>query len=320
VSICRAEELQITKTADRAAAEPGDSVVYRLLVRNLTEAPLEQVRVTDLLPLGFNFLHRSIHATIDDRPVAVTMRRDGATVILETVTPIPPGKAMAIVYAVLLTPEALRGTGLNAAHVVGVLPPGGGVPMARTISAGPATHQLRLRQGILSDTGTLVGRVFVDRDFDGEQGKGEPGIPNAVVVLDDGTRVTTDGNGLFTVQNVVCGYRTAVLDLTASPGYTLAPNRRFTERNSPSRMVRLAPGGMARVNFATMLTDEGRRTTNDPGVDRSTRPTTVAQTGRRGAGRDRHGIPQREPSVGGRWSVVVRLSPESVVQPGEETE
>jgi len=138
----------------------------------------------------------------------------------------------------------------------------------------------------------------------------------AVVVLDDGTRVTTDANGLFSIRNVLPGYRTAALDLTASPGYALAPSRRFQERNSPTRLIHLAPGGMARVNFAAMLTDDHRPTTSDQRWRMGRRGgATVGASGRQAS----HS-PNGAPLVVGRWSVVVRLSPESAVQPGDETE
>ncbi len=111
-----------------------------------------------------------------------------------------------------------------------------------------------MRSGILSDTGTIIGRVFVDKNFDGEQQANEPGVPNAVILMDDGNRITTDPNGLFSVANVVSGYRTGVLDLTSLPGYTLAPNLYFKERNSQSRLVHLQPSGMVRMNFAVTPT------------------------------------------------------------------
>ena len=96
--------------------------------------------------------------------------------------------------------------------------------------------------------------MFVDKNFDGEQQKGEPGVPNAVIFMDDGNRITTDPNGLFSVANVFSGYRTGVLDLSSLPGYTLAPNRKFSERNSQSRLVHLEPGGLVRMNFAVTPT------------------------------------------------------------------
>ncbi|MGB3695484.1 MAG: hypothetical protein WA999_22465, partial [Spirulinaceae cyanobacterium] len=108
--------------------------------------------------------------------------------------------------------------------------------------------------GILADCGTLIGRVFVDKNFDGEQQNNEPGVPNAVIMLEDGNRITTDADGLFSVASVHAGYHAGTLDFTSLPGYTIAPNIKFSERNSQSRLVRLAPGGMARMNFAVTPT------------------------------------------------------------------
>jgi hypothetical protein len=112
----------------------------------------------------------------------------------------------------------------------------------------------------LSDCGTIIGRVFVDKNFDGEQQPNEPGVPNAVIFMDDGNRVVTDANGLFSLPYAIAGFRAGTLDLTSLPGYTLAPNLYRIEGNSPSRMVKLAPGGMARMNFAvTPAFREGQR-------------------------------------------------------------
>jgi hypothetical protein len=111
---------------------------------------------------------------------------------------------------------------------------------------------VRVNPGLLSDCGTIIGRVFEDKNFDGEQQEGEAGIANAVVILDDGTRITTDVNGLYSVANVLSGARSGVLDLTSVPGYTFAPNQKIKANNSQSRLVRLAPGGLARMNFAVM--------------------------------------------------------------------
>jgi hypothetical protein len=116
---------------------------------------------------------------------------------------------------------------------------------------------MRIRPGIISDCGTIIGRVFVDKNFDGEQQNGEAGIPNAVVLMDDGNRILTDANGLYSVSNVIAGARSLVLDLGSLPGYTLAPNRHVRERNSQARFVRLEPGGLVRVNFAVTPTFEG---------------------------------------------------------------
>ncbi|MGL5921311.1 MAG: hypothetical protein ACRC32_00095, partial [Chroococcidiopsis sp.] len=231
-------------------AEPGDTVIYRLSVKNLSSSLLKNIVVTDTLPLGFTFIPKSVRAELGKSPVAIASSHDGRTISLRAEGIELPGSAtneqvLSIAYAAVLTTDAVRGTGENLANVTGQR-----TDNNQTVKDGPAVHRLRINPGILSDCGTLIGRVFVDKNFDGEQQPGEPGVPNAVIFMDDGNRITTDLQGLFSVANVISGYRTGVLDFSSVPGYALAPNRRFIERNSQSRLVHLEPGGMARMNFA----------------------------------------------------------------------
>ena len=240
-----AQPIQITKTADRAAAEPGDTVIYRLSVRNLNTVPANQVSVVDVMPLGFSFLPKSVRGELGSAIVSISNTQNGANLTFGFNDSIPVGGVLNIAYAVQLSPDAVRGSGENIASVSAHR-----IDTNAVLRDGPSKARIRIRPGIVSDCGTIIGRVFEDKNFDGEQQPGEPGIPNAVVILDDGTRVTTDVNGLFSISNVLAGSRTGVLDLSSIPGYTFAPNRQFKERNSQSRLVRLEPGGLVRMNFA----------------------------------------------------------------------
>ena len=154
-----------------------------------------------------------------------------------------------LVYAAQVTPNALRGSGRNSAIVSATKTDNNLV-----VRDGPEIHTLEIEPGIMEDAGTLIGRVFVDKNFDGQQQPGEPGIPNAVIYLEDGNRVITDPDGLFSVLNVLPGIHTGILDITSVPGYSLAPNIHFIEGNSSSRLVKLPPGGMARMNFGVTPT------------------------------------------------------------------
>jgi uncharacterized repeat protein (TIGR01451 family) len=244
-ALCQPEQASIIKTADRVAAEPGDSVIYRLSVKSRSDADLKEIVLTDALPVGFQLIPQSVQGEIENQRVVVTAEERGSTVIFRTQATIPPSRVLNVAYAARLTPDAIRGSGRNSVMLTAKR-----ADNQFAIQDGPATHQLRIRPGIVSDCGTIIGRVFEDKNFDGEQQSGEPGIPNAIVFLEDGNRITTDANGLFSVANALSGYRTGVLDLSSVPGYTLAPNPHFRERNSQSRMVHLAPGGMVRMNFA----------------------------------------------------------------------
>ncbi|GJD16581.1 hypothetical protein RIVM261_015370 [Rivularia sp. IAM M-261] len=255
LGLCQSEQVKIIKTADRATAEPGDTVIYRLSLRNLSDANLDNIVVSDTLPLGFKFLPNSIRAEIDGQVISVTAAHDGNTVVFRTDAVMGREKVLNIAYGAQLTADAVRGNGRNSAIVNAQR-----ADNDFAIKDGPATHQLKIRPGITSDCGTIIGRVFEDKNFDGEQQQDEPGISNAVIILQDGNRVNTDKNGLFSVANSLPGKHTGVLDLTSVPGYKLAPNYKFKERNSQSRLVNLAPGGMARMNFAvTSITEEVKK-------------------------------------------------------------
>ncbi len=230
--------LELIKTGDRAAAEPGDTVVYRLSLKNTGTVPATTVVITDTLPYGIRFLANSVQASVTTTTATTTVNLTSVTSSNRTITfnyPTLNGKeSLNIVYAAVVTPDAVRGTGRN---------------QAQETRSNIASHLLKIRPGILSDCGTIIGRVFVDKNHDGEQQAGEPGIPNAVIFMDDGNRIVTDANGVFSLANVLSGDRTSTLDLTSVPGYQIAKNTVFIERNSQSRLARLEPGGLVRMNF-----------------------------------------------------------------------
>jgi uncharacterized repeat protein (TIGR01451 family) len=255
-SVCQAADVKIAKGADRVTAQPGDTVIYRLSITNLATAALNNLIVTDTLPVGFNLNAKSVRAELDGVVVPAITTTSGRTVNIQFQSLVLPPKdsnaVLNIAYATTLTPDALRGNGENRALIAGRR-----VDNFLPVLDGPALHRLRVQAGILSDAGTIIGRVFVDKNFDGEQQPNEPGVPNAVIFMEDGNRITTDPNGLFSVTSVLPGHHTGVLDLTSLPGYTLAPNLYVRERNSQSRLVNLAPSGMVRMNFAVTPAFEG---------------------------------------------------------------
>ncbi|MEM6351795.1 MAG: hypothetical protein AAF766_13635 [Cyanobacteria bacterium P01_D01_bin.14] len=247
--MCESEQIEITKSADRAAAQPGDTVVYRLAIQNLADAPLEAVVATDQMPLGFQLIPESVAGEINGEVATIQTEVSGSNASFSSLTQIPARETLNIIYAVRVTPDALRGSGENTASVSGERSDNG-----YFVQDGPSIHRLIVDPGILTDCATLIGRVFVDNNFDGEQQPGEAGIPNAVIFLDDGNRIVTDADGLFSVSCMLPGTRSGVLDFTSLPGYALAPNLYFNERNSQSRRVTLAPGGMVRMNFGVTPT------------------------------------------------------------------
>jgi uncharacterized repeat protein (TIGR01451 family) len=245
--------LQITKTSNKVAVQPGDTVLYRIAIRNTGNSTANNLTLTDTLPRGLVFEMRSLSASLSTNGTSATVavsasRSSNYDVNIAYAGTIPPQGILNVVYAATVTPDGIRGNGRNLA-----------VATAGNVRSNTASHQLKIRPGIVADCATLIGRVFVDKNFDGEQQPGEVGIPNAVIYMDDGNRILTDANGLFSVANVIAGNRTGTLDLTSLPGYIQAPNLYRIDKNSQSRLVRLAPGSMGRMNFAvTPSFREGR--------------------------------------------------------------
>ncbi len=250
---CQIHEVQISKTGDRATAEAGDTVVYHITVGNTTSLPLGSLQIRDTLPLGFDLRPDSIRAATGTVRPPVTLTQSGSNTIFDFGALIlPPGQTLTLAYAALLSPDALRGDGKNSAVVTAnSLTTTNGTTLSSPVADGPAVFTLGVRQGLLTDTGTILGRVWIDINRDGEQQNGEPGLPGAVVLLDDSTRIVADENGLFSLASVPSGYHSAVLDMQSVPGYTLARSR-FRERHSQSRLIHISPGGMARLNFGVV--------------------------------------------------------------------
>jgi len=242
--LCEPNQVSISKTADRATASPGDIVLYRLAVRNQSDVAIEGLSFSDRLPRGLKLLDEQVRAMIGEEEIVITTVNEGRLATMTTAATLPPQGVMNVIYAAQVTPDAVRGSGRNSAIVDGQR-----IDNGFPVKDGPAIHDLKIRPGILTDYGILIGRVFHDKNFDGEQQRGEPGMPNAVIFLQDGNRVVTDENGLFSVTNVQPGYHSGVLDLSSIPGYDFAPNDYRREFNSDSRLVRLEPSGMARMNF-----------------------------------------------------------------------
>ena len=72
-ALCPASQIQITKSGDRANAAPGDTVLYRLGIRNVSGDPLDSTVVTDVLPTGFKFLDNAPRAEIDGEIVPINV-------------------------------------------------------------------------------------------------------------------------------------------------------------------------------------------------------------------------------------------------------
>ena len=112
-----------------------------------------------------------------------------------------------------------------------------------------ASASVDLRLDPVFDLGRIIGKVFQDKNRDDWQDADEPGVPNAMVVLDDGTYALTDAFGRFHFPAVAPGHRMLKINLHSLPPGTVVATKR-------SRVVWITPGLTVRLNFGMLLQSE----------------------------------------------------------------
>ncbi|MDH5686601.1 MAG: hypothetical protein OEZ48_01865 [Candidatus Bathyarchaeota archaeon] len=120
-----------------------------------------------------------------------------------------------------------------------------------------------------SDVGKIWGVVFHDKDGDGLQDPGEPGIPGAVVSLSSGQYMTTDSSGSYLLYGPP-ETNVSVVEFD-SPGWV------STTPNNVTANTKTVPNGSI-VNFGDRLPIELEKYTN--GVDAESAPGPYIYVGR----------------------------------------
>ena len=201
-----AAELLLQKAADKTQVTIGDSVQYRIRVRNTNAFVVPGVRVVDTLPLGFRMIAGS--ATLQVGAATVTRIADtaitgfpGPKLIFDLGTMAANSEAL-IVYRVRLGVGADKGSGVNVAYVE-----------AGPTRSGAASAGVKVSGGVFSAEACVIGKVYVDCNQNKVQDNGEPGIPGMRLYMEDGTNVTTDENGQYSL----CGVRAITHVLKIDP-------------------------------------------------------------------------------------------------------
>ena len=102
VGVCESQPAKIVKTADRATAEPGDTVVYRISLNNNSDIDIPNPIVEDTLPLGMSLRPDSIRASIGTTNInGVNLTQVGQKASFKFSAPgftIPARKVVNLVY------------------------------------------------------------------------------------------------------------------------------------------------------------------------------------------------------------------------------
>jgi uncharacterized repeat protein (TIGR01451 family) len=274
IPMFEAAGLQIVKSADRARAEIGDIITYRIEVHNPTTAPVRDLVVNDRLPASFHYASGSALLSIApaaEQPIEPQVRNDE---LLFRISELPHGATARILYRVRVGANAHEGEQENLAIATGAFPSG------EQVQTAPARAVVFVSAGVFSTQQIIVGRVFVDANANGQFDENERPMPGARLYLSNGQSVITDSAGLYNFPALGDGPQVISLDPISVPkGYALTDGGRVSGK-SWARLLRTPIGGGAllRQNFALVdtrrlrIADDEQRSQKDEKNSQSSAP------------------------------------------------
>ena len=225
----------LTKRALVTQARRGEQVPYVVEVED-TALPL--VRVVDTMPPGFNYVAGS--ATVNG--VAQEPVIAGRELIFDGLVPV--GGDITIELTLIATVAVTPGPYVNVAQLI---------DPATDLLVSTARAAVTIVAEHVFDCGDVIGKVFDDRNRNGSQDDGEPGLAGVRLVTVKGVLITTDKHGRF---HVACA---DIPDADIGSNFILKLDTRtlptgFKMTTANPRIVRLTAGKMSKMNFGAAIT------------------------------------------------------------------
>jgi uncharacterized repeat protein (TIGR01451 family) len=244
--------LFVEKTANKRDAEIGDQVLYTVKITNTSGTlPVREINLLDQPPIGITYIPGSATCTKPNAKIAEPLAdpSPGRPVTFTTscTTPIANnlsmGESVTITYKAIVGPSAIMGDGVNRANALGKSILGVAVSNESSVA-------VKIVQGVFTDRAILIGKVFIDLNGDGEQNDGEPGVPGIRLVLTDGTQVTTDEGGKYSLYGLKPDTDVLKVDPMSLPfEFHLSDSSTRFAGDPYSRFIDLIAGELHKANF-----------------------------------------------------------------------
>jgi uncharacterized repeat protein (TIGR01451 family) len=232
------QALQVTKLTPKDEVIRGALVPYTITVKNTVLFPRQFMTLVDIMPPGFKY--RVGTATIDGlqrEPV-----QNGRELTWPNVT-IPGSGTLTLKLLLVVGAGVGHGEFTNEAFVREA--------DGRVVSS-IGRAKVRVIADPLFECSDIIGKVFDDRNHDGAQDPGEPGIANVRLATVRGQLITTDAEGRY---HITCA------DIPTSDkgtGFILKLDERtlptgFRPTTENPRVIRITKGKMSAINFGATL-------------------------------------------------------------------
>ncbi|MCK5707645.1 MAG: FecR domain-containing protein [Candidatus Aureabacteria bacterium] len=226
--------LTITKTVNKKKASIGEILTFNVRISNpYWFADVTDVKLFDKIVGGLKYINGSSYkdSTLTNDPT-----RSGKDLIFN-IGSVPAAKSINISYQMII-PTGLS-YGRYASEAV-CRDANSNAQISNTDSA-----PFEVMPEPLFTLGTVLGKIFYDKNENGVQDAGETGIENVTVASEYGIEVTTDRNGLYHIPNMLKGRHIIKVDTETLPkGYTVTDNH--------GKYFEMTEGGHKKVNFSVV--------------------------------------------------------------------
>jgi uncharacterized repeat protein (TIGR01451 family) len=236
VPVSLSDVLELAIVADKTAVTRGDFVLYTVTITNPAGPDVPGTEIVLTPPAGVVLVPGSITL---DTGLGATPQPDPApaTQPIVPVGAVNTGDTFVLVYRAIVNTGAMLGLLEYEVRAFDSTP---------QPASFPVSNEIVLIEDPEFDLGTIIGKVFDDKDGNGVQGAGEKGIGGVMVAMEDGVYAITDVDGLYHIAAIRPGNRLVKINK-----HTLPPYKRLTLPEAQT--VTMTPGLLTKVNFGADL-------------------------------------------------------------------
>jgi uncharacterized repeat protein (TIGR01451 family) len=237
--------IELRKTTSKLTVKKGELLPYRITARNTRGNAVPGVAVVDTLPPGFRYIQGSL--TVRTLPGGAAL----------PVVPQVSGRQLVVPgqnFAPNETREYLMvagvGVGVGEGEFVNQVVALQGVG-GRTLS-NLATATVRVVPDALFDCTDVIGKAYDDRNANGYQDEGEPGLANVRIATVNGVLATTDAEGRYHIACAAIPKEGTGSNLVLKLDERTLPSGYRTTSENPAA-ERATRGKVLKINFGATV-------------------------------------------------------------------
>ena len=231
--------LRVTKTTSKINVSKGDLVPYTIAITNTLAVTLSNIAAVDLVPAGFKY--RAQSARIDGVPREPL---SNGRMLSWPELSIGPNQTRTLTLVLVIGAGVGEGEYTNQAWAANTL--------ANRVVSNIGSAVVRLVPDPTFDCADLIGKVFDDKNGNGYQDQGEPGVPAVRLATPRGLLVTTDAEGRY---HLPCA---DIPQYARGSNFVMKLDERSLFFSDPATTenpgdVRMTAGKMSKLNFGVAL-------------------------------------------------------------------